>query len=97
MTASLIAQQEFAEIDEMDRQRSQAIESLEISDGRVKCQKCSVAVPLLRSWTKPNSIRIDVLQNQIRCVETYSRRSINNNAKAKADANIKALKSELAS
>ena len=41
------------EIEEMDKQRLQALESLEISDGLVKCQKCGNAVPILRTTTKP--------------------------------------------
>jgi hypothetical protein len=34
-------------IEKMDRQREQAIESLEIADGFVKCQKCGVAVRMV--------------------------------------------------
>jgi adenine-specific DNA methylase len=33
------------EIEELDKQRSQAIESLQIFDHSVKCQKCGMAVP----------------------------------------------------
>jgi hypothetical protein len=38
----------------MDRQRSQAIESLEISDHYVKCQKCGMAVPIVGKLTARN-------------------------------------------
>ena len=76
------------EIQEMDRQRLQAIESLEISDGRVKCQKCNAAVPLVRTSTNPSSVRIHALQKRLRSAERYSNSSRNNNAKAKVDANI---------
>jgi hypothetical protein len=60
------------QIEEMDRQRSLAIEALEISDGFVKCQKCSIAVLLLRTSTKPRSNRIDALQKQIRWIEDHN-------------------------
>ena len=35
------------EIGEMDKQRSQAIESLEISDDSIRCQRCGVAVAIV--------------------------------------------------
>ncbi|HZA07232.1 MAG TPA: hypothetical protein VE619_05960 [Nitrososphaeraceae archaeon] len=35
------------EIEQMDSQKSQAIEALEISNYYVKCQKCGIAVPML--------------------------------------------------
>jgi hypothetical protein len=53
------------------------------------CQKCGIAVPLLRTVTKPRSNRIDALQKQIKWIENHSLGS-------KADANIKQLKAELA-
>jgi hypothetical protein len=46
----------------MDKQRSQALESLEISDGPVKYQKCGTAVPVLRTLTKPKSDLIAALE-----------------------------------
>ncbi|MFL6399641.1 MAG: hypothetical protein ACJ72J_08695 [Nitrososphaeraceae archaeon] len=61
------------EIEEMDSQRSQAIESLEIFDHSVRCQKCNIAVPLLRTLTRPNSNRIGILQKRIKWMENYSR------------------------
>src|SRR5919202_578120 len=74
----------------MDRQRLQAIESLQISDSSVKCQKCCTAIPLHRTLTKPKSNRIDALQKQIKWIEDHS------HGNAKTDANIKELKAELA-
>jgi hypothetical protein len=59
------------EIEELERQRSQAIESLQISDSSVKCQKCGIAVPMLRAMTKPKSNRIAVLERQIKWIEEH--------------------------
>jgi hypothetical protein len=85
------------EIDEMDRQRLQAIEALEISDGKVKCQKCGNAFPLLSTSSKPNSVRIRFLKQHLRSLERYSQGSHRNiNSKARADANIKEVQQELA-
>jgi hypothetical protein len=87
------------EIDEMERQRSQAIEALEISDGRVKCQKCGNAVPLLRTSinSKPSSVRIRFLKQHLRSLERYFKGSHRNiNSKARADVNIKEVEQELA-
>jgi hypothetical protein len=50
-----------AELDEIDRRESQAIESLEISNDSVKCQKCSIALPLLETSStvaKPKTSRM---------------------------------------
>jgi hypothetical protein len=59
------------EIEETDRQRLQAFESLQISDGFVNCQGCGIAVPMLRTLTKPKSNRIAVLQKQIKWIEEH--------------------------
>ncbi|MFL6432194.1 MAG: hypothetical protein ACJ71O_00490 [Nitrososphaeraceae archaeon] len=49
------------EIEEMDKRRSQAIESLQISDSgdSVKCQKCGIAVPIVGKLTRKNEIFLD--------------------------------------
>ena len=65
------------QIEEMNRQRSQAIEALEISDNSVKCQSCGMAVPLLRTSTKPRSNRIDTMQKRVKWIENYCRGNIN--------------------
>jgi hypothetical protein len=56
------------EIQEMERQRSQAIESLQIfdSDHSVKCQRCGDAVPIIvgKMTKPPKSNRIDVLEKR---------------------------------
>jgi hypothetical protein len=54
------------EIEEMDRQKSQAIESLEIFDHSVSCQRCGMAVPIVGKLSKPNSNRIAVLEKRIK-------------------------------
>ena len=38
---------ELPPLEEMDSERLQAIEALEVSNDSVKCQKCGIAVPLL--------------------------------------------------
>jgi hypothetical protein len=52
------------EIEQMDRQRSQAIESLEIYNGYVKCQRCGIAVPIIAKLTRPGNDRIAILQKK---------------------------------
>jgi hypothetical protein len=54
------------EIEEMDRQRSLAIDSLEIYGDSVKCQKCGMAVPIVGKLTKPKSNRIAILEKRIK-------------------------------
>jgi hypothetical protein len=46
----------------MERQRLQAIESLEIYDHSVKCQKRGITVPIVGKLIKPKSNRIGVLE-----------------------------------
>jgi len=67
----------------MDRKRLEAIQSLEISNDSVKCQKCGIAMSLLRMLTKPKSNRIDTLEKQIKWIENYS------HGNAIAEVNIK--------
>jgi hypothetical protein len=57
------------EIEEMDAQRLQAIELLQITDNSVKCQKCGIAVPIVGKLSKPNSNRIAVLEKRIKWLE----------------------------
>jgi hypothetical protein len=73
------------EIEQMERQRLQAIESLQITGHSVKCQRCRVAVPIVGKLTKISNDRISILQKR-KWIENYSR-SYNN---------LKALKEELA-
>jgi hypothetical protein len=55
----------------------------------VKCQRCSIAVHLLRRLTKPRSNRIDALQKRVKWIENHSRGS-------NAIAEVKQIKQELA-
>ena len=63
----------------MERQRSQAIESLQIYDhhhsssSSVKCQKCGVAIPIVGKLTKLKSDRIRILEKRIKWLEDYRR------------------------
>ncbi|MFL6315631.1 MAG: hypothetical protein ACJ73C_02685 [Nitrososphaeraceae archaeon] len=59
-------------IEEMDRQRSQAIESLEIFDHSVKCQRCGIAVPIVGKLTRTGNDRIAMLQKRIKWLENYN-------------------------
>jgi hypothetical protein len=63
------------EIEKMERQRSQAIESLEISGNSVKCQKCGVAVPIVGKLTMNTSssgnARIVTLQLRLKWLERH--------------------------
>jgi protein-arginine kinase activator protein McsA len=92
------------EIEEMDRQRSQAIESLEISNHSVKCQMCGIAVPIVGKLTR-RSDRIAALQKQIKWIEqhyhglyTLRRHRGNGNIgnNINKDDNVRQLKAELA-
>ncbi len=42
------------QIEQMERQRSQAIESLEISGNSVKCQRCSQDIPIVGKLNRPD-------------------------------------------
>jgi hypothetical protein len=85
------------EIEDMDKQRSKAIESLDISNdnSNVKCQRCNSLWPIIkqndpkRLLPSGNSGRIAYLEKRIRWVETHPHYVINSN-------NCKAEKEELA-
>ena len=61
------------EVQEMEKQRLQAIESLEIFDHYVKCQRCGMAVPMIGKSIKPKSNRLAVLERRINWLENYPR------------------------
>jgi hypothetical protein len=91
------------EIAEMDRQRSQAIESLEIFDSdsghshQVKCQRCGMAVPIVGKLTRTGNDRIAMLQKRIKWLENYNYPSHRgNNSSHNKDNEVKQLKQELA-
>jgi hypothetical protein len=84
------------EIEEMDRQKSQAIESLQIFDHSVKCQRCGMAVPIVGRLPKPHSNRIAILQKRIKWLQNYSRGNNNGSYYHHKNNDVKALKQELA-
>jgi hypothetical protein len=55
----------------MDKQRSQAIEALEISDHSVKCQRCGNAVPIVGKLSRRHNDRAVILQRRIKWMENY--------------------------
>jgi hypothetical protein len=77
------------EIQEMERQRSQAIEALEIFDSSVKCQRCGMAI--VGKLPRPHNDRVVILQRRIKWMENYSCGNNNGNSN-----DIKQLKQELA-
>jgi hypothetical protein len=64
----------------MERQRCQAIEALEISDSgnSVKCQKCSMVIPIVGKLARPHNDRVAILQKLIKWIENYSHGNNNN-------------------
>jgi hypothetical protein len=62
------------QIEEMGKQRTQAIESLEISGSGdfIKCQKCGMAVPMIGKLIKQKSNRIAILEKRIKWLEIVS-------------------------
>jgi predicted metal-dependent hydrolase len=83
------------QIEEMEKQRSQAIEALQIIDHSVKCQKCGIAVPIVGKLINPTKgNRIAILQKRIKWIENYSRGNINRPSYHINE--VKALKAELA-
>jgi adenine-specific DNA methylase len=77
------------EIKEMDRQRSQAIESLQIIDNSVKCQRCGIAIPIVGKLTRTKNDRIAILQRRIKWLNNYSHGNIRSD-------DVKRLKQEVA-
>jgi hypothetical protein len=75
----------------MEKQRSQAIEALEIFDHSVKCQRCSSAVPIVGKLDRPHNDRVVILQKRIKWLEDHHRYFAN----AKSDI-LDALREELA-
>jgi hypothetical protein len=76
------------EIEQMERQRSHAIESLQISCDSVKCQRCGHDVPVVGKLNRPCNDRAVILQRRIRWMENYYH-GVNIN-------DLKALRQELA-
>jgi hypothetical protein len=83
------------EVEQMAQRRSQAVESLQISDGFVKCQRCGIAVPIVGKLSSPQNGRITVLQNRIKWLEGHYHSHPLGNTDTKSDT-LKALRQELA-
>jgi DNA repair exonuclease SbcCD ATPase subunit len=81
------------EIEEMERLMSQAIDTLEISDDSVKCQRCGNPVPIVSKLSRPHNDRVAILQKRIRWIENYSRGNVN---RPSYTNEVKELKQELA-
>jgi hypothetical protein len=77
------------EIEQMNRQRDQALEALEIFDHSVKCQRCHNTVPIVAKLRRPMNDRVAILQKRIKWLETHYR-----DERDKAE-NLKALNAEL--
>jgi hypothetical protein len=83
----------LAQIEEMDKKRSQAVEALEISDDRVKCQCCDKQISLLpRNTEKPKSSRVESLTYQIHWLKHSTRYSRSDTSR---DALIRVAETEL--
>jgi hypothetical protein len=84
------------EVEQMEKQRSQAIEALEISDGFVKCQRCSSAVPIVGKPSRSHNDRVVILQRRIKWLEDhYYSQHLGANTNGKNET-IKAVREELA-
>ena len=59
------------EIEQMEKQRMQAIEALKISNDSVKCQKCDMAVPIVGRLPTPYRNRITLLRHRIYWIESH--------------------------
>ena len=81
------------EIEEMERQRLQAIESMEISGNSVKCQRCNVDIPIVGKLPRPHNDRVAILQKRIKWIENYSHGKINRPSYVNE---VKQIKQELA-
>ena len=83
------------EIDRMEHLQQVAFKALEVSDGFVKCQKCGCLQPLHKESERPINNRINLLEQQIKRVESlHSRYKVPDGDYNKT---MKELKEELAS
>ena len=57
------------EIEQMERQRLQAIESLDISSNSVKCQRCGHDMPIVGKLNR--TCKVVILQRRIKWMENY--------------------------
>jgi hypothetical protein len=59
------------EIEQMERQRLQAIESLQVTDSSVKCQRCNNDIPIVAKLSRRCNGRAAILQRRIKWMENY--------------------------
>jgi hypothetical protein len=65
------------QIEEMERQQSQAVEALEISipevgePRNVKCQRCGAPVPIVAKMSRPHKDRVVHLQTRLKWMENH--------------------------
>jgi adenine-specific DNA methylase len=59
------------EIEQMERQRSQALDAIEIFDHTVKCQKCGNAVPVVGKPIRTKNDKLVKLQTRQRFMENH--------------------------
>ena len=88
------------QIEEMEKQRMQAIKSLEISNDSdsVKCQKCNAYIPIIGKLPRLHSNRIAVLERRIEWLEERHphRYHGNNNDNNNGNGVVVQLKQEVA-
>jgi hypothetical protein len=53
----------------MDKQRSVAIEALQISNDYVKCQRCGHDIPIVGKLNRPHNDKAVILQRRIKWIE----------------------------
>jgi len=61
------------QIEQMERQRSQALDAVEILDSghSVKCQRCGVAVPIVGKMSRPKNDDVVKLQTCVKWMEKH--------------------------
>jgi len=55
----------------MERKRSQALDTVEISDNSVKCQKCGNVVPIVGKMSRTKNDKLVKLQTRQRFMENH--------------------------
>jgi hypothetical protein len=77
----------------MEKRRDKAIDSVEIFDHSVRCQKCHNVVPITGSLPRPKNSRIPLLQARLNWMQRYRKHGHGNTVTK--DEDIKAVRAEL--
>ena len=95
MTTREIALPSLQEIEQMDKLRQQAIESLQISesDQTVRCQQCDADIPIVGGLVRSHGSRITHLQDRIKRIENHPKFG---NDKTILNNNVRPMREELA-